>query len=293
MKLGRYPLQREDEKGREVMNKRVIMIAHVVVVGIFLLVGVIVAQQTQNSTQQNSNQNSGQQNRNANRRDRNANSSSNRNTNTGQSMNSNSNSNMSESMNANSSGGNMNQNAGGQMSTGGTTAALSSADQKFVMEAAMGGMAEVELGRLAAERGSSDGVKQFGQRMVDDHSRANSELMQLTSARGVNVPASLDAKHQSEMTKMSQLSGAAFDRAYAKEMVKDHQKDVSLFQKQSTRGADADLKAFAARTLPTLQEHLRMARELNSHGGGMNGNANGNTNRSNANSSNANNSNRR
>jgi putative membrane protein len=294
MKLGRHPLQREDEKGREVMNKRVIIIAHVVVVGIFLLVGVIVAQQTQNSTQQNSNQNSGQQNRNANRRDRNANSSSSRNTNTSQSMNANANSNMSESMNANSSGGNMNQNAGGQMSTGGTTAALSSSDQKFVMEAAMGGMAEVELGRMAAERGSSDSVKQFGQRMVDDHSRANSELMQLTSARGVNVPASLDAKHQSEMTKMSQLSGAAFDRAYAKEMLKDHQKDVSLFQKQSTRGADADLKAFAARTLPTLQEHLRMARELNGHGGGMmNGNANGNTNRSNANSSNANNSNRR
>jgi putative membrane protein len=160
------------------------------------------------------------------------------------------------------------------------------------MEAATGGMAEVELGRLAVERGSSDGVKQFGQRMVDDHSRANSELMQLATARGVNVPAGLDAKHQSLMTKMSQLSGADFDRAYAKEMVKDHTKDVSLFQKQSTRGADADVRAFAAKTLPTLQEHLRMARELNvnGHGGMTNGNMNGNTNRSNTNSSNTNNS---
>jgi putative membrane protein len=304
-------VQREDEKGKEVMNKRVIIIAHVVVVGIFLLVGVIAAQQTQNSNQQNSNQASGQQNRNANRRDRNANSSSTRNMNADQSSNStsnsnsnansnaSSNSNMSDSMNANTSGGNMTRNAAGQMSAGGTAMPLTSADQKFVMEAAMGGMAEVELGRLAAERGSSDSVKQFGQRMVDDHSRANTELMQLTSARGINVPTSLDAKHQAMMTKMSQLSGAAFDREYAKEMVKDHQKDVSLFQKQAMRGADADVKAFAARTLPTLQEHLRMARELNGHGGGnMNSNTNGNTNRhnannSNANSGNSNNSNRR
>jgi predicted outer membrane protein len=278
------PGQREDEKGKEVMNKRVIIIAHVVVVGIFLLVGGIVAQQTQNSNQQNSNRASGQQNSNANRRNRNANSSSSQNMN----------SNMSGNMNANMSGGNMNSNAGGQMSGGGTATGLSSMDQKFVMEAATGGMAEVELGRLAAERGSSDDVKQFGQRMVDDHSRANSELMQLTTAKGITVPAALDAKHQAQMTKMSQLSGAAFDRAYSKEMVKDHQKDVSLFQKQATRGADADVKAFAARTLPTLQDHLRMARALNGHGGGnMNGNMNGNANRSNTNSGNANNSNRR
>jgi putative membrane protein len=287
-------MQRKDEKGREVMNKRVIIIAHVVVVGIFLLVGVIVAQQTQNSTQQNSNQNSGQQNRNANRRDRNANSSSSQNTNTGQSINANANSNMSDGMNANSAGGNMNRNTGGPLGNGRTVLGFTSSDQKFVMEAAMGGMAEVELGRLATERGSSDGIKQFGQQMVDDHSRANSELIQLTTARGITLPTSLDAKHQAQMSKMSQLSGAAFDRAYAKEMLKDHQKDVSLFQKQSTRGADADLRAFAAKTLPTLQEHLRMARELNGHSGGMmNGNTNGNANRNNANSSNVNNSNRR
>jgi predicted outer membrane protein len=275
------------------MNKRVIILAHVVVVGIFLLVGVIVAQQTQNSNQQNSNQASGQQNSNANRRNRNTNSSSsqNMNSNTSGNMNANMNANMSG---GNMSGGNMNSNAGGQMNTGGTATGLSSMDQKFVMEAATGGMAEVELGRLAAERGSSDDVKQFGQRMVDDHSRANSELMQLTTAKGITVPTALDDKHRAQMTKMSQLSGAAFDRAYAKEMVKDHQKDVSLFQKQATKGADADVKAFAARTLPTLQDHLRMARELNGHGGGnMHGNMNGNANRSNTNSGNSNNSNRR
>jgi putative membrane protein len=175
------------------------------------------------------------------------------------------------------------QNSNSNQSSGQTTATgqgamLSSGDRKFAMEAAMGGMAEVELGRMAAERGSSDAVKQFGQRMVDDHSRANSELMQWASSKGITLPTSLDAKHQALMTKMSALSGAAFDRAYAKEMVNDHNKDVALFQREAMRGADAGLKAFAQKTLPTLQEHLSMARALPSGSG--NGSMNGNSNRS-------------
>jgi putative membrane protein len=247
------------------MNKQVIKLAHIVAVGIFLLVGVIVAaQQNQNTSQQNSNQ----QGRNAN-------------------------GNTSRNKNANS---NMNANNSGNTGTAGQTGAgmgLSSADQKFAMEAAMGGMMEVELGRVAAQQGMSDAVKQFGQRMVDDHSKANSELMQLASSKGITLPTELDAQHRAELTKMSQLSGAAFDSKYAKEMVKDHEKDVSLFQKQSMRGADADLKSFAASTLPTLQEHLSMARSLNGNRGGtMNGNstnnskANGNTSNRNTNNSN-------
>jgi putative membrane protein len=167
-------------------------------------------------------------------------------------------------------GQNSNQ-SGGQAATTAQAAALNSADRRFVMEAAMGGMTEVELGRLAAERGSSDAVKQFGQRMVDDHSRANSELMQLVSGKGITLPTALDAKHQAMVAKMSRLSGAAFDSAYAKEMVKDHNKAVALFQREATGGADADLKAFAQKTLPTLQEHLRMARAL------PNGNSNSST----------------
>jgi putative membrane protein len=144
------------------------------------------------------------------------------------------------------------------------------------MEAAMGGMAEVELGRLATEKGVSDAVKQFGQRMVDDHSRANSELMQIAGGKGLTLPAGLDAKHQALMRKMSALSGAAFDSAYAKQMVKDHNQTISLFQREATRGTDADLKAFAQKTLPALQEHLSMARSLpsgNGHGS-MSGNKN-------------------
>lgn len=245
------------------MNERIIKIAHIVAVGLFMLAAVVVAaRQGQDANQQNSNSNQsgGQQGRNTN-----ANSKASKNSN--------------KSMNGNTSGtsggSNMSQSIGGQAAGQGMS--LGSADRKFVMEAAMGGMAEVELGRLAAERGSSDAVKQFGQRMVDDHSRANSELTQIASGKGITLPTGLDAKHQALMTKMSALSGAAFDRAYAKEMVKDHNKDVAEFQREATRGADPDVKAFAQKTLPTLQEHLQMARSLpsGSGNGSMHGNTNG------------------
>lgn len=260
------------------MNERVIKIAYAMAVAILMLIAaVFVAGQGQETAQQNRNskQSSGQQNRNTN-----ANSKASDNTNT------NTNSNSSRSMNGNTNGdttGTTNSGAGGNMnrSTSGQAGQgmrLGSVDRKFVMEAAMGGMAEVELGRLAAERGSSDAVKQFGQRMVDDHSRANSELMQLASGKGITLPTALDAKHQALVTRMSRLSGAAFDRAYAREMVKDHQKAVALFQREATRGSDSDLKAFAQTTLPALQEHLRMARALPR--GNSNDSMNGNMNRS-------------
>jgi putative membrane protein len=137
------------------------------------------------------------------------------------------------------------------------------ADSKFAMMAAMGGMAEVEMGRLAAQKGASDEVRQFGQRMVDDHSKANEQLMQVASSKGMTLPTALDPKHQAEMQKMSALSGDAFDRAYVKMMVKDHKKDVAEFQKEASGGADPDIKSFAATTLPTLQEHLQMIQRIN------------------------------
>lgn len=145
----------------------------------------------------------------------------------------------------------------------GSSMTLSTRDKNFIMEAAIGGMAEVELGRLATQRGSSDAVKQFGQKMVDDHSSANTELTQLANSKGVNVPAELDAKHKADVAKFSKLSGAAFDKAYSKAMLDDHNKDVAAFERQSTSGTDPDLKAFAAKTLPTLKSHLDMAKALN------------------------------
>jgi putative membrane protein len=137
-----------------------------------------------------------------------------------------------------------------------------SSDEKFAMEAAVGGMEEVQLGQVAAQKGASDEVRQFGQKMVDDHSKANDDLKQVASGKGWTLPAALDAKHQADVQKLSALSGEAFDREYVKMMVKDHKKDVGEFQKESTRGADADIKSFATRTLPTLQEHLQMIQRI-------------------------------
>ena len=173
-----------------------------------------------------------------------------------QNSNQNSNSNANRSANRNMRG---NSNASGEKAGMGN---MTSQDHNFIMDAAMGGMMEVELGRVAAEKGMSEAVKKFGQRMVDDHSKANSELMSLASSKGITLPTELDAKHRAEVTKFSAMSGAELDREYTKMMVSDHRKDVSEFEKESTRGTDADLKAFASKTLPTLQEHLRMAEAL-------------------------------
>jgi putative membrane protein len=167
------------------------------------------------------------------------------------------NSNSSGTGNSNSNGGNTNGHAGMHHGSGAMTA-----DSKFVMNAAMGGMAEVEMGRLAAQKGASDEVRQFGQRMVDDHTKANEELMRVASSKGMTPPSALDAKHQAAMQKLSALSGEKFDREYVKMMVGDHKKDVGEFQKEAGRGADADIKAFAAATLPTLQGHLQMIQRI-------------------------------
>lgn len=145
--------------------------------------------------------------------------------------------------------------------TNATAAALSSGDRDFMMKAAMGGMEEVQLGRLATQKAANNDVKQFGQRMVDDHSRANSELMTLAGQKGVTLPAALDQAHQDDVDRLTKLSGAAFDREYMTMMVKDHTEDVSEFDRESSSGSDADVKAWAGRTLPTLRQHWQMAQE--------------------------------
>ena len=168
--------------------------------------------------------------------------------------------------------------------------ATSSKDSNFLMDAAMAGLIEVELGRMATTQGSSDAVKQFGQRMVDDHTNANTELKQLASSKGATLPTAIDDKHQKDISKLSKLSGADFDKAYSKQMLSDHNKAVSLFEKESTKGTDADLKAFAAKTLPALQEHLQMAKSL--PGNSSDDTKNSNSNRSTGNSNKNSNSNR-
>ena len=144
-----------------------------------------------------------------------------------------------------------------------TTDSTKSGDlSSFARKAAEGGLAEVELGRLAAERASSDRVKQFGQKMVDDHSKANEELKKAAKKQNIELPSALDKKDQAEVDKLSKLSGAAFDKAYMSAMVKDHEKDVSEFRKAARSAGSSEVKSFAEQTLPTLEEHLKLARDV-------------------------------
>ncbi|HWB96699.1 MAG TPA: DUF4142 domain-containing protein [Bryobacteraceae bacterium] len=135
-------------------------------------------------------------------------------------------------------------------------------DKRFLKEAAQGSMTEVELGKLAQEKGSSDAVKEFGKRMVDDHTKATEDLKQAASKANVNVPSELPKKAKKTHEKLSKLSGAEFDRAYAKLMLKDHKDDIKDFQTEAKLGTIPEVKEFAANTLPTLQEHLKLAEQM-------------------------------
>lgn len=138
----------------------------------------------------------------------------------------------------------------------------SSADRAFIVEAAAGGMAEVQLGKLATEKASNADVKRFGQMMVTDHTKANDELMQIAKDRQLMPPHALKPEHQETYDKLSKLSGEQFDRQYIEYMVEDHQKDVAAFKKASQSASDPAVKQFASSTLPTLQKHLDDAKDI-------------------------------
>jgi putative membrane protein len=151
-----------------------------------------------------------------------------------------------------------------------SSANLSSGDRKFVEKAAVDGMAEVEMGKLATSKATDPQVKQFAQRMVTDHSKANDELKSVAGGKGIQLASGPDKKHQKDMDEMSKKDAKKFDHEYMEMMVKEHKKDVSEFEKQSKSAKDPDIKAFAAKTLPTLKEHLQMAQSTMSalKGGG-------------------------
>jgi putative membrane protein len=142
-------------------------------------------------------------------------------------------------------------------------ATVAASDLAFAKEAALGGMAEVELGNLAKEKASSSDVKQFGDRMVTDHGKANDELKQWAQQKNVKLPTEPGATQKATKDRLSKLSGDAFDKAYMHDMVADHVKDVNAFKHASTSAKDPDLKAWVTKTLPTLEEHLKLAREVN------------------------------
>jgi putative membrane protein len=151
----------------------------------------------------------------------------------------------------------------GAVMLGMAAAPVFAADEAFVMKVAKGGMAEVELGKLAADKASSDAVKRFGQRMVDDHSKANDELKALAQSKNIALSLEMGPDEKALRDRLMKLSGPAFDQAYMKAMVSDHVKDVNEVRIESKSGKDPDVKAWAAKTLPTLEEHLKMARDTN------------------------------
>lgn len=146
--------------------------------------------------------------------------------------------------------------------TGSAATTLSQQDQDFVMKAAQGGMAEVALGQMASTKATNADVKSFANRMVTDHGQANQELQQLATAKGVTLPADMGDEHKKASDHLSGLNGAEFDKMYMSHMVDDHDKDVSEFEKASQSAQDPDVKAWAAKTLPTLKEHQKMAKDV-------------------------------
>ena len=130
---------------------------------------------------------------------------------------------------------------------------LDTKDRDFMMEAAKGNMEEVEMGKMAEQKGQSADVKKFGQTMVTDHTKANDELMALAAKKGVK----LDTSHKMN----EKMGGPNFDQEYINDMVKDHEKDIAAFENEAKNGIDPDVKSWAEKTLPTLKKHLKMAQD--------------------------------
>jgi len=160
------------------------------------------------------------------------------------------------------------QNSGSDADSGKTSAQsarggnLSASDALFMKKAAEGNKAEVELGQMAEQNASSEAVKSFGKRMMKDHGQASEQLESIAGKLGVTLPNKVNAKDQATKDRLEKLSGNEFDQAYMRDMVKDHTKDVAEFQKAASSASNPDVKSFAEQTLPTLQSHLKEARQI-------------------------------
>ena len=140
-----------------------------------------------------------------------------------------------------------------------SAADVSKADKLFVVQAAQGGLAEVQLAQLAQQKSQSDTVKKFAQNMIDDHTPNNEKLTQLATTKGLNPPTNPSAAQQKMMASLQGLDGSKFDHAYLTGQVKAHNAMLKLFEREATNGHDADLKSFAETTVPTIQKHITMA----------------------------------
>lgn len=156
--------------------------------------------------------------------------------------------------------------AAGTSATGTTTAGatLSKADQKAVRDMAMANMAEVELGRMAQSKSTSEQVKAYAQQMIDDHGQALEDVQALAQAKGVTLPTELDARHKMESARLDKLSGDAFDKAYvARAGVADHRTVHAMLGKIQSSARDPDVKAAADKMKPVVQQHLNAGKQLN------------------------------
>jgi putative membrane protein len=136
------------------------------------------------------------------------------------------------------------------------------ADRDFYAKAAAGGMAEVETGALAQVKGNSAAVRDFGEMMVRDHTKANDKLKQIAGRKNIELPTEPDAQHKAKKQELEAVSGAAFDSAYMQAQVAEHEATESLLKRQIESGADAEAKAWARESLPTVTAHLKRARAL-------------------------------
>jgi len=144
---------------------------------------------------------------------------------------------------------------------------MKSPDQVFMMKAAQGGMAEVAMGNIAKQNGGSDAVKSFGDRMVADHTQASNELHKLAQQKGITLPTGVSAKDKRMSKMLEAKQGSDFDKAYVRDMVKDHETDVAEFRREAENGKDPDVKAWAQKTLPVLEQHLATAQQIASQVG--------------------------
>jgi putative membrane protein len=132
-------------------------------------------------------------------------------------------------------------------------------DQPFLREAVQGNLAEIQLGQLAQKNGSSPAVKQFGERMVTDHTNLLEQARSVASAKGITVPARPSAKQQATYRSLEAKTGSAFDKAYITDMINDHTHDIAAFQQEANSASDPDMRSLASKAIPIMQEHLRLA----------------------------------
>ena len=153
--------------------------------------------------------------------------------------------------------------ASGATASGAGASTLSRADRKMITDMAMANLSEIEVSRMAQRKSQSEQVKNFAQQMIDDHTKALSEVQQLAQAKGVALPTELDRTHKRKAERMGALSGEAFDRAYMEQAgVADHKRTHGMLQQAQARAKDPDLKALAARTQPIVDQHLNSAQQL-------------------------------